>query len=103
MKREIYGMPVWALVFVAFMAVYTLGYMVVTNVNDYLDHRIDLSNIYTMEADVIEVDGEDVAVWLENGHVYEFQRQGLEVGYCINVMMHDNCTPDDVTDDYPLY
>lgn len=99
MKKEIYGMPIWAVVFAVLMMVY----VIIVGFNDYLDHRIDVDNIYTMEAEVIEVEGEDVAVWLENGHVYEFQRQGLEVGYCINVMMHDNCTPDDVTDDYPLY
>ena len=95
--------PLWAMVMVVIMMVIMVVNVITVNVNDYLDHRIDPSNIYTMEADVIEVDGEDVAVWLENGHVYEFQRQGLEVGYCINVMMHDNCTPNDVTDDYPLY
>lgn len=61
-----------------------------------------MNSIYTMEGEVIESDGYNVAVVLENGHVYEFERSGLEVGMFINIMMHDNDSPRDVTDDYPV-
>lgn len=64
-------------------------------------NSISRTNAYTRSAEgtIIEVTGEVVAVETADGHVWEFEGEGFEVGQTVNVVFSNNCSPNFVKDD----
>ena len=71
----------------------TCGLCIVKNVSK--------TNAYTRSAEgtIIEVTGEVVAVETADGHVWEFEGEGFEVGQTVDVVFSNNGSPDCVKDD----
>lgn len=71
----------------------TCGLCIVKNINK--------TNAYTRSAEgtIIEVTGEVVAVETADGHVWEFEGEGFEVGQTVKVVFSNNGSPDCVKDD----
>ena len=63
--------------------------------------NISKTNAYTRSAEgtIIEVTGEVVAVETADGHVWEFEGEGFEVGQTVDVVFSNNGSPDCVKDD----
>lgn len=63
--------------------------------------NISKTNAYTRSAEgtIIEVTGEVVAVETADGHVWEFEGEGFEVGQTVKVVFSNNGSPDCVKDD----
>lgn len=63
--------------------------------------NISKTNAYTRSAEgtIIEVTGEVVAVETADGHVWEFEGEGFEVGQSVKVVFSNNGSPDCVKDD----
>ena len=63
--------------------------------------NISKTNAYTRSAEgtIIEVAGEVVAVETADGHVWEFEGEGFEVGQIVDVVFSNNGSPDCVKDD----
>ena len=63
--------------------------------------NISKTNAYTRSAEgmIIEVTGEVVAVETADGHVWEFEGEGFEVGQTVDVVFNNNGSPDCVKDD----
>lgn len=63
--------------------------------------NISKTNAYTRSAEgtIIEVTGEVVAVETADGHVWEFEGEGFEVGQTVKVVFSNNGSPDFVRDD----
>ena len=63
--------------------------------------NISKTNAYTRSAKgtIIEVTGEVVAVETADGHVWEFEGEGFEVGQTVKVVFSNNGSPDCVKDD----
>lgn len=63
--------------------------------------NISKTNAYTRSAEgtIIEVTGEVVAVETTDGHVWEFEGEGFEVGQTVTVVFSNNGSPDCVKDD----
>lgn len=72
----------------------TCGIIFVKNVNR--------TNAYTRtcEGTIIEVNGEIVAVETADGHVWEFEGEGFEVGQNVNVVFSNNGSPNCIKDDH---
>ena len=64
-------------------------------------NSISRTNAYTRSAEgtIIEVTGEVVAVETADGHVWEFEGEGFEVGQTVKVVFSNNGSPDCVKDD----
>lgn len=64
-------------------------------------NSISRTNAYTRSAEgtIIEVTGEVVAVETADGHVWEFEGEGFEVGQTVTVVFSNNGSPDCVKDD----
>lgn len=64
-------------------------------------NSISRTNAYTRSAEgtIIEVTDEVVAVETADGHVWEFEGEGFEVGQTVNVVFSNNGSPDCVKDD----
>ena len=62
---------------------------------------ISKTNAYIRSAEgtIIEVTGEVVAVETADGHVWEFEGEGFEVGQTVDVVFSNNGSPDCVKDD----
>ena len=71
----------------------TCGLCIVKNVSK--------TNAYTRSAEgtIIEVTGEVVAVETADGHVWEFEGEGFEVGQTVDVVFSNNGSPNCVKDD----
>lgn len=67
----------------------------------YIVKNISKTNAYTRSAEgtIIEVTGEVVAVETADGHVWEFEGEGFEVGQTVKVVFSNNGSPDCVKDD----
>ena len=63
--------------------------------------NISKTNAYTRSAEgtIIEVTGEVVAVETADGHVWEVEGEGFEVGQTVTVVFSNNGSPDCVKDD----
>lgn len=63
--------------------------------------NISKTNAYTRSAEgiIIEVNDEVVVVETADGHVWEFEGEGFEVGQTVNVVFSNNGSPDCVKDD----
>ena len=63
--------------------------------------NISKTNAYTRSAEgtIIEVTDEVVAVETVDGHVWEFEGEGFEVGQTVDVVFSNNGSPDCVKDD----
>ena len=63
--------------------------------------NISKTNAYTRSAEgtIIEVTDEVVAVETADGHVWEFEGEGFEVGQTVDVVFNNNGSPDCVKDD----
>lgn len=63
--------------------------------------NISKTNAYTRNAEgtIIEVTGKVVAVETADGHVWEFEGEGFEVGQTVDVVFSNNGSPDCVKDD----
>ena len=63
--------------------------------------NISKTNAYTRTAEgiIIEVNDEVVAVETADGHVWEFEGEGFEVGQTVKVVFSNNGSPDCVKDD----
>ena len=63
--------------------------------------NISKTNAYTRSAEgtIIEVTGEVVAVETADGHVWEFEGKGFEVGQTVDVVFSNNGSSDCVKDD----
>jgi uncharacterized protein YpmB len=59
------------------------------------------ASAYTRSAEgtIIEVTGEVVTVETVDGHVWEFEGEGFEVGQTVKVVFSNNGSPDFVKDD----
>lgn len=64
-------------------------------------NSISRTNAYTRSAEgtIIEVTDEVVAVETADGHVWEFEGEGFEIGQTVNVVFSNNGSPDCVKDD----
>lgn len=64
-------------------------------------NSISHANAYTRTAEgiIIEVNDEVVAVETADGHVWEFEGEGFEVGQIVDVVFSNNGSPDCVKDD----
>ena len=64
-------------------------------------NSIPRTNTYARSAEgtIIEVTGEVVAVETADGHVWEFEGEGFEVGQTVDVVFSNNGSPDFVKDD----
>ena len=64
-------------------------------------NSISHANAYTRIAEgiIIEVNDEVVAVETADGHVWEFEGEGFEVGQTVKVVFSNNGSPDCVKDD----
>ena len=64
-------------------------------------NSISHANAYTRSAEgtIIEVTDEVVAVETADGHVWEFEGEGFEVGQTVTVVFSNNGSPDCVKDD----
>lgn len=64
-------------------------------------NSISHANAYTRTAEgiIIEVNDEVVAVETADGHVWEFEGEGFEVGQTVEVVFSNNGSPDCVKDD----
>ena len=64
-------------------------------------NSISRTNAYTRstEGTIIEVTDEVVAVETADGHVWEFEGEGFEVGQTVKVVFSNNGSPDCVKDD----
>ena len=64
-------------------------------------NSISRTNAYTRSAEgtIIEVTGEVVAVETADGHVWEFEGEGFEVGQTVDVVFSNNGSPNCVKDD----
>ena len=63
--------------------------------------NISKTNAYTRSAEgiIIEVNDEVVVVETADGHVWEFEGEGFEVGQTVKVVFSNNGSPDCVKDD----
>lgn len=63
--------------------------------------NISKTNAYIRSAEgtIIEVTGGVVAVETADGHVWEFEGEGFEVGQTVDVVFSNNGSPDCVKDD----
>ena len=64
-------------------------------------NSISHANAYTRTAEgiIIEVNDEVVAVETADGHVWEFEGEGFEVGQIVDIVFSNNGSPDCVKDD----
>ena len=64
-------------------------------------NSISRTNAYTRSAEgtIIEATDEVVAVETADGHVWEFEGEGFEVGQTVDVVFSNNGSPDCVKDD----
>ena len=64
-------------------------------------NSISRTNAYTRSAEgtIIEVTDEVVAVETADGHVWEFEGEGFEVGQTVKVVFSNNGSPDCMKDD----
>lgn len=90
MKKNIITIIAFIALVIAFIAIAGIAINSISHANAYTR---------TAEGIIIEVNGEVVAVETADGHVWEFEGEGFEVGQTVKVVFSNNGSPDCVKDD----
>ena len=90
MKKNIITITAIIVLVIAFIAIAGIAINSISHANAYTR---------TAEGIIIEVNDEVVAVETADGHVWEFEGEGFEVGQTVDIVFSNNGSPDCVKDD----
>jgi hypothetical protein len=90
MKKNIITITAFIALVIAFIAIAGIAINSISHANAYTR---------TAEGIIIEVNDEVVAVETADGHVWEFEGEGFEVGQTVDVVFSNNGSPNCVKDD----